>query len=303
VATAAYLKSPVPDPPRQGPRLVAEAVWTQFLSSTEPEKAMRALISAAANEHMVFHGVDPKLQAAFRLAGVAGDFGSRGADFFGVAHSNAAANKVDYYLRQQLSYDVRLQPNGRAEAEAGMAIMNHAPVGARPSYTMGPNPDVVINGRHLQPGEDRTWTQFYCARECRVAGATTDGKDTTLEYHRELGLPVYAGFFEVKPARSRRVALSLQLPHAWNGDRAIGTYRLRIQGQASVLTAATVTIRAPEGMRIAWTSVPMKVDGADATWSGSLDGARDFEVRFQRGFLSRAWIRIWSFLSKPVVHL
>jgi hypothetical protein len=303
VATAAYLKSPVPNPFSSGPRYVAEAVWTRFLSSTDPEKAMRALISAAANEHMVFHGVDPKLQAAFRLAGVAGDFGSRGADFFGVAHSNAAGNKVDYYLGQELSYDVRLQPNGRAEAEAGMAIVNHAPVGARPSYTMGPNPDVVINGRHLQPGEDRTWTQFYCARGCRVARAATDGKDTTLEYHREVSLPVYAGFFEVKPARTRRVALSLQLPHAWNGDRAIGTYRLRIQGQASLPTAATVNVRAPDGMRIAWTSVPMKVDGAVATWSGSLDGARDFEVRFQRGFLSRAWIRVWSFLSKPLIHL
>jgi uncharacterized protein DUF4012 len=303
VATAAYLKSPVPNPFSEGPRYVAEAVWTRFLSSTDPEKAMRALISAAANGHLIFHGVDPKLQAAFRLAGVTGDFGARGSDFFGVVHSNAAANKVDYYLRQRLSYEVRLQPNGRAEATGEMTLENHAPVGARPGYVFGPSRDVRINGRFLQPGEDRTWTQFYCADDCRLSRSVSDGKTTTLEYHREVGLPVYAGFFEVKPARSRRVALSLQLPRAWDGDRATGTYRLRIQGQVSLPTTARVTIRAPEGMRIAWTSVPMNVDGSTATWSGPLDGARDFEVRFQRGFLSRAWIRVWSFLAKPVVHL
>jgi hypothetical protein len=40
-----------------------------------------------------------------------------------------------------------------------------------------------------------------------------------------------------------------------------------------------------------------------ATWRGSLDGTRDFEVRFQRGFFGRVWARVWSFLSRPAIHL
>lgn len=303
VATAAYLKSPVRNPFQEGPRLVAEAVWTQFLRGTDPERALRALVDAAAHGHLILHGSDPQLQAAFRLAGVAGEFGARSGDFFGVAHSNAAANKVDFFLRQYLTYEVRLAPEGEARAEAAATIINGAPAGAPPGYVFGPYPGLQVDGRPLEPGEDRTWTQFYCAAGCTLATATKDGTDTILEAHREGGHAVYAGFIEVKPSRSRRVALSLDLPRAWEGDRAAGSYRLRVQGQATLSTRATVTVRAPEGMAIVWTSVPMRVQGGVAAWQGSLEGAKDFEVRFQRGFFGRVWARVWSFLSKPVIRL
>jgi len=303
VATAAYLTSGVRNPFKEGPRLVAEAVWTQFLSATDPERALRALVDAAAHGHLVLHGADPQLQTAFRLAGVAGEFGARNGDFFGVSHSNAAANKVDFFLRQDITYDVQLEPDGRARAEAVATIINEAPVGAPAGYVFGPYEGLRIDGRPLEPGEDRTWTQFYCAPGCGLARATEDGTDTILEAHRERGHAVYAGFIEVKPSQSRRVTLSLDLQRAWEGDDAAGSYRVRVQGQATLSTRASVTIRAPEGMAIAWTSVPMRIQGGIAAWQGRLEGARDFEVRFQRGFFGRVWARVWSFLSKPVIRL
>jgi uncharacterized protein DUF4012 len=303
VATAAYLKSPVRNPFQEGPRLVAEAVWGTFLASADPERALRALIDAASRGHLILHGADPQLQAAFRLAGVAGEFGSRSGDFLGVVHSNAAGNKVDFFLRQDLAYDVRLLPDGKAEARATATIENRAPAGALPGYVFGPYPGLRINGRELDPGEDRTWAQFYCPPGCQLAGATEDGTDIVLERHRELGLPVYAGFIMVKPSQSRRVALSLSLPHGWAGDSGAGSYRLRVQGQTTLVTNVTVKIRVPEGMGVVATSVPMRVRDGTATWQGPLGGLRDFEIRFQRGFFGRAWARVWSFLSKPVIHL
>jgi hypothetical protein len=303
VASAAYLNAPVPHPAREGPRLVAQAVWTRFLSSTDPERALRALVHAAAQGHLVVHGADSRVQAAFRQARVAGQFGAGSGDFFGVASSNAAGNKVDQFVRQKLEYDIRLAEGGRADATASTTFINDAPVGAPRGYVMGPHPDVIVNGRHLQPGEDRLWTMFYCARGCQVARALDDGKAADLADHRDLGLPVRDGFLEIKPARSRRMTLTLDLPRAWEGDRAAGTYRLRVQGQRQMPTVATVTVRAPEGMGIAWTSVPMQVEGGVATWRGPLNGVRDFEVRFQRGFFGRVWVRVWSFLTQPVFHV
>ena len=303
VAAADYLKSHIPHPPSEGPRLVAETIWGRFLSATAPERALRALVNAAANGHLILHGVDPRVQAAFRLAGVTGGFGTRSGDFFGVAHSNAAANKVDFYVRQDLTYEARLASDGKATAEASTRIINQAPAGAAPSYSLGPCSCFPPDGPHLEPGEDRTWTQFYCAANCSLKRSTEDGRDVIFEAHRDLGLPVFAGFMQIKPQRSHRVALSLALPHAWDGDRAAGSYRLRLQGQTTLSTTATVTVRAPEGMSIVWTSVPMRVRGGVATWRGPLNGAKDFEVRFQRGFFGRVWARVQSFLSKPVIHL
>jgi hypothetical protein len=303
VASVAYKNAPVPDPSREGPRLVAEAVWDRFLTATDPKKALRALVKTAANGHLVVHGTDPRVQAAFRQAGVAGEFGVGSGDFFGVAHSNAAGNKVDQFLRQELVYDVQLKEGGKGEAAAGATIINRAPEGASTSEVMGPNPDVIVDGRHLVPGEDRLWSLFYCARGCRVVRALDNGMAADLLSDRDLGLPVLDGFLEIKPARSRRMRLSLDLPRAWEGDRAMGTYRLRVQGQPAMPTLATVTVRAPQGMGIAWTSVPMQVDGGVATWRGPLNGVKDFEVRFQRGFFGRMWVRVWSFLTQPVFHV
>ncbi len=302
VAAADYLKSHIPDPPRQGPRLVAGTIWGRFLSAAAPERALRALVTAAANGHLILHGADPRLQTAFRQAGVAGGFGANSGDFFGVAHSNAAANKVDFYLRQDLTYKVRLAPNGKATAEASTRIINHAPAGAARSYSLGPCNCFPPDGPHLETGEDRTWSQFYCAADCSLRRSTEDGRDMALEAHRDVGLPVFAGFIQVKPQRSRRVVLSLDLPHAWDGDRAAGSYRLRLQGQTTLVTTTTLTVRAPDGMSIVWTSVPMRLQDGEATWHGTLNGAKDFEVRFQRGFFGRVWARVRSFLSKPVIH-
>ena len=220
-----------------------------------------------------------------------------------MAHSNAAANKVDFYVRQDLTYEVRLAADGKATAEASARIINQAPAGAAPSYSLGPCDCFPHDDPHLEAGEDRMWTQFYCAAGCSLARSTEDGRDVILEAHRDLGLPVFAGFIQVKPQRSSHVALSLALPHAWDGDRAAGSYGLRLQGQTTLATTATVTVRAPDGMSIVWTSVPMHVKGNVATWHGALQGARDFEVRFQRGFFGRMWARVRSFLSKPVIHL
>jgi hypothetical protein len=302
VATAAYLKAPIPNPYRNGAPLVADAIWERFFL-TDPERALRALVGAAANGHLVLHGADPQIETAFRLAGVSGGFGTRTGDFFGVVHSNAAGNKVDFFLRQELGYDVVLGQSGTARAVAATTIRNTVPKGVRPGYVYGPLKGLLVDGRPLEPGEDRTWTQFYCGAGCRLTNSQQDRKVLSLEARREFGLPAYAGFFEIKPSQSHRIELGLQLADAWQGDRAGGTYRLRIQGQSSLPTTATVTIRVPDGMGVAWTSVPMRVEGGVATWRGSLQGSKDLEVRFQRGFLGRVWVRVWSFLSKPVIHL
>jgi hypothetical protein len=73
VATAGYLNSHLTDPFADGPRLVVEAVWHRFLATTKPQAALRALVQAAAEGHLVVHSTDASVQAALRLAGVAGE--------------------------------------------------------------------------------------------------------------------------------------------------------------------------------------------------------------------------------------
>jgi hypothetical protein len=304
VATAAYLDSTITNPFSRGPRLIADAIWGRFLAGTDSEAELRSLVEMAARGHLVLHSADSAVQAAFGAAGVAGEFTAGRGDFFGVVLNNAAANKVDYYLREEVRYEVTLGSEGTATATATVVLTNEAPAGQPPSYPLGPSDAARASGLDLVPGENRSWAAAYCPSRCRLASVRLDGGEVILEKHREQGLTAFAGFVNVEPQTSTQLRLALELEDVWEGDRTGGVYRLRLQGQPLATQAmATLVVRAPDGMDVVWTSVPMDVVGGRAAWSGRIGPRDDLVVRFTRPFPARVWTRIWDFLSTPVIRL
>jgi hypothetical protein len=303
VATAAYLDSGIANPFSRGPRLIADAIWGRFLSGTEPDRALRSLVEMAAGGHLVLHSADPGLQAAFSDAGVAGEFRAGPGDFLGVVINNAAANKVDYYLGEEVRYVVAVGPEGTATATATVLLENDAPAGRPPSYPLGPSDAARESGLDLVPGENRSWAAVYCPSRCRLASIRGSG-DVLLEEHREQGLTVFAGFVQIEPQSSTELRLVLDLEGVWDGDRTGGVYRLRLQGQPMARPALiSLEVRAPDGMAVVWTNVPMDVDGERATWRGRLGPRDDLVVRFTKPLAARVWTRVWDFLSTPVIRL
>jgi hypothetical protein len=304
VATAAYLDSTITNPFSRGPRLIADAIWGRFLAGTDSEAGLRSLVEMAARGHLVLHSADSAVQAAFGAAGVAGEFTAGRGDFFGVVLNNAAANKVDYYLRERVRYEVTLGSKGTATATATVVLTNEAPAGQPPSYPLGPSDAARASGLDLVPGENRSWAAAYCPSRCRLASVRLDGGEVILEKHREQGLTAFAGFVNVEPQTSTQLRLALELEDVWEGDRTGGVYRLRLQGQPLATQAmATLVVRAPDGMDVVWTSVPMDVAGGRAAWSGRIGPRDDLVVRFTKPFPARVWTRIWDFLSTPVIRL
>ncbi len=296
VAKAAYLNLPG-NAFTLGPRLVAEAVLHRFFTAAPPLKALRALVGAAANGHIMVDPADPRQQAAFRLAGVTGDYRAPATgDFFGAVTSNAAGNKVDYDVDRSIRDEVYLQSNGAAREDTELELVNHVPAGSAGSYVLGPYP-----GSKLGPGVDQLWTAFYCTTYCHLDQALQDGEPLPMGRYQEHGLSLYANFVRIDPQQTRTLALTLDSPNVWQGDRTGGEYHLHVPGQATGhRVAATVVVHAPDGMRVAWTSVPMRVSGDTATWHGLLGVGQDFAVRFHRPFVPRVLERVWQFLSKPI---
>jgi hypothetical protein len=304
VAAAGYLQSGISNPFSRAPALIADAIWEKFLTESDSEGALRLLIEMAAQGHLIVHAADPDLQTAFRSAGVAGEFGSRSGDFFGVVLSNAAANKVDFFLREDVRYEVSLGPDGTATAHATVQLVNDAPAGQEPNYLLGPSKAALDSNLRVVPGENRSWTSFYCTSRCRLISATEDGRPLVLGAYREKGLWLFANFINVLPETQRQIDLRTGVQGAWTGDRTGGIYRLRLQGQPLISPAtATVVVRAPGGMDIVWATPGMRVEGSKAVWRGELGRVRDLEVRFTKPFMARIWTRVWQFLSKPAIRL
>ena len=279
--------------------VAVHAVWQRFLTLTDPRASLPALAAAASQGHIVLHATDPGVQTAFERSGLAGKLGVPQGDFLGVFASNAAGNKVDYYVARDVRYEITLGAGGTGSAQALVRLTNHAPAGRPPGYVLGPYP-----GTGLGVGDNLSFVSTYCARDCQVMGATEDGRPSGVESHTELGYPLVATYVRVAPQRSRTLGLSFQLSRAWQGNDLGGTYRLRIQGQPTIRpTTVTVVIRAPQGMSVVDTSVPMEVRGNEAVWRGTVSDEQDFLIRFSRPFLPRVWTQVWGWLSEPVIRL
>jgi hypothetical protein len=284
--------------------IVGQEVFGRFLADASGDRALRALISAGADGHIVVYGADAAVESAFVEAGLAGSFGTTAGDFFSPVVNNIGGNKIDYYVKRSVHYEVALEAGGSAEADAKVSFANGAPANAEPSYALGPFEGGALAPLHLVPGEEYARAGFYCGSGCELERATVQGQPMVVEPYTERNLSLYAGYLRILPQETEHVALELKLAAAWQGSDAEGTYRLRLQNQPTVQpTAATVTIRVPAGMHISFASQLLTVDGDTATWAGRLSDVTDLEVRFERGFLGRVWANVQDFLSKPVIKL
>jgi hypothetical protein len=305
VANDAYVQIGNDDVRKDFVGVVGQVVFHEFLQHAGGDKALRAVIRAAADGHMLINAVDPQVDAAFRSAGVSGALPPVDAgDFLGVAVNNTAGNKIDYYIRRHIDYDITLGPDGRATSAATVRFDNTAPADAEPGYVFGPFQGKALRGLDLKAGEAYQSTSLYCGAGCTLSGASRDGTPYPVQAYREGTHPLFVGVQRIPPQSTYEVRYGMHDTDVWTGNGGLGTYRLTIRSQPTLNpTTATIAIRVPDGTTIAYASEPLKLEGGVATWSGELGDVTTFEVRFQKGLAGRVWGGIDDFLSKPVIRL
>lgn len=275
----------------------ARAVFDRFIAGTPtPGAAVRALAESVAGGHLLLHAVDENVQEAFVAARAAGALQAPPSDFVAVSASNAGANKLDFYVRRTVRYEVGLNPDGSATSTLTVTLANPAPVAGQPAYVIGPYPGA--SGK----GESVSFVSAYCPETCELERHTINGRPEPVGVGRELGHRVFSEFVRVAAGDRSTLGYELALPNAWLGDDLSGRYRLTVQEQPGQVhpTALTVVVRTPPGTRVAFTNPPMALDGDTATWSGPAGKLQEIEVAFERPLLPRAWARFVRFLVKPL---
>ncbi len=284
--------------------LVGQLVFDRFLKQAHGDRALRALVQASGDGHIILNAVDPALQAAFTAAGITGALPPTTAgDLVAVSVNNIAGNKVDYFIHRHLIYDVQLQADGTAEATLTVSFENTAPSGAEPSYVLGPFEGKELRAYALGPGEALQRAAVLCGTGCELLSATRDGEPFGVSTGAEAGFSEFRGIMRIPPQTTYEVVYRFSLPYAWQGSNSLGTYHLSIKDQPTIVpTTASIRIHAPAGMSISYTTDGMKIEGgSQATWSGDLTDITTFDVRVQRGILGRAWSDLSDFLTEPVI--
>jgi hypothetical protein len=274
---------------------VAADVFVRFLSMDEHAVArLRALSSVIADGHLRIYSADAGLQEALETLGVSGSLAPTTGDLTGVTVNNGSGSKVDYYANRSVRYDVQLGGTGQAISTLTVSIENDAPTTGQPRYVLGP----YIDG--AAPGDVVALSTVWCHEPCDLVTAERDGTPIELAWGSERGVPWLRDDATIPAGDTGTLTLAWRADGVWSGNSSGGSYDLTFLGQTTVRpTAVEITIHAPAGQRIVWTSEPMDVHGDTATWTGTPSAHVALSVRFRAPLP----VRIWRDVTRPVLGL
>lgn len=232
-----------------------------------PVRMAKVLGDAARQRHISMFLVPAAEQRLLARLGIDGAVDGPVGDSLLITNQNAGANKVDYYLRRRIRYEVDLRPgNGVAEAEAKLDVTfeNGAPASGLDQYVIGPN------AKDVAAGENVSITSVFGA--LRLRQATLDGRPFAPGVGTELGHNVYRDFLRIPAASSRTLHMELAGTVALEPG---GWYRLDLLHQPR-LTADAVEIRVtlPDGWQAADVE-GMEVEGMEVAGLPSQGQARN----------------------------
>jgi hypothetical protein len=169
----------------------ASRIFHRFIRTPDPSfTVLRALGSAISGGHLLLYSDDAAVQRVLVQAGAAGSLAPFSGDLLAFVQNNAGGNKVDFYERRSVSYDVRLLPGGAAEGRAHVEMANTAP-STGPSYVIGPYDS------SFRAGENVSFVGLYCGRGCSVDRVTRNGRPEPQQAGRELGYPFYLDYVRI----------------------------------------------------------------------------------------------------------
>jgi hypothetical protein len=175
----------------------------------------KELGDAAEGGHLRLWSQTATEEDVFARTGLGGGPATAGADrTFHVAVENGTASKLDYYVKPSVRQVVDVTPAGSAVVRTTVVVDNQAPVGAAPSYQLGPD-----GVRQSGPGDYIAWLLLW-----GPAGSTQQGSIT------ESGLQLSQYFVDVPAGQRRELTFESVVPHAVRDGRL--TVRLVPQPRA-----------------------------------------------------------------------
>jgi hypothetical protein len=231
---------------------VATQVWNRLTTGPLPGayEIVNTLAPAARGKHLMITAVRAEEERLLEDVGVAGKMVPVRSDFVAVVTQAAGANKIDYFLRRKLDYQVSLDHrSGRLRAQLTVVLQNLAPRTGLPA--------VVIGGEARPPvpvGDNKLYLSVYSP--WALEDAWIDDRPAPFESDTELGRRVYSSFVVVPSQGTLTVRLEL------SGRLRVGDdYRLDVHRQPAVAPdeVSTSLTLVPEG-RVA----PLRPGFADA---------------------------------------
>ena len=260
-------------------RAVAATLTSADLGS--PSRLGDALGGPVARQNLKIWLARPEEQRLMHLLHADGAVAPLAGDSLLVVDQNVAANKIDFYLRRVIDYEVRLEPtSGSREVDVdGQVIVtleNTAPPGLS-SIVVGPYDN------RFKAGENRTYVSVYTPF---AAGPTTvNGQPVTPTSDIDLGRSAHSLEVSVPAQQAVSVAMALHGEATLSED---GWFRIDIGRQPSVAPdQVNGRVVVPDGWKITNTVGAKIVSSRTATYGGEVTAPTVVWVKIERAGVGR----------------
>jgi hypothetical protein len=224
-----------------------------------PRAISAALAPMVDGRHIQLFSTHAAEQRFFESIGADGSVERNSADGIGVVSQNYDGNKIDYFLRRTLTYDVTWDPDtGVIDGTLEVRLENLAPATGLPHAVIGWGGDLSANQLPVADGENLAYVSLYAG--VPLSDITVDGEPA--EVNRvvsDLGYQAYDVYVSI-PSQGVKVVHARVRGQIEPGRR----YTLEVLRQATATPDQfTVQVAVPPGWRMVRTA------GAAPTGTGS----------------------------------
>lgn len=194
---------------------VAKAVADTVLAHgpARPTELAKALGRAIGERRLLVYSASVQEQHLLSAYPVAGLLSDTDGLFSGVVINNAGGNKLDYYLKRDVTYTPAC-PGPQAAATVTIKLTNTAPTTGLSRYAAG-SADPNQSGQPL--GTSRLLVGYYATKGASFAHPTLDGRPAFLSSDTERGRPVFTATVDIPAGATRTLVLRVEEPAAARG--------------------------------------------------------------------------------------
>jgi hypothetical protein len=257
------------------------AIRTLFDQLTSGELPGPRTISAELapmvdGRHIQLFSTHDAEQRFFTSIDADGSVARRRADGIGVVNQNNNGNKIDYFLRRTLTYDVVWDPDtGAVDGAIEVRLENLAPAAGLPHAVIGWGGDLSANQLPVADGENLTYVSLYTA--ATLDDLAVDGQPAELNrLVADLGYQARDVYVRIPPGGTKVLTATV------DGQVEPGRrYQLEVLRQATATPdQVRIRVRLPDGWRFE-SARGMDVDRTTASWTSDSSGPIDLDLRVE----------------------
>jgi hypothetical protein len=200
----------------------ARAIFTSLATGVGDPVALGERLGQAIDAgHLQLFSTNSRTQSMLATTQIAQALPTKSAPLLGVFTQDANADKLTYYLRRSIAYQVVPAPQlldfgdgggprPQEQAVVSVRLDNLAPATGLPAY-VAPGQDAAT-GQRIEPGSMRLAVSVYLAKFGVVSQATVDGSAVAFNSETEQGLSVVTVVVTLPPGGSRTIQLRVRQP-------------------------------------------------------------------------------------------